>query len=808
MLRNHLKIALRDLWKNKGIASINVFSLSIGLACFALFTLYALNEFSFDRFHQRADRLFFVHQSVGELNGQKPRKDVILPMPLGPALKADLPDVAQFARLQSAGEVFLITPKGTVKEEAAFTDPAFFDMFSFPVLYGDPATALGDLNSVVLTKAMAQKLFGEDNPTDKILKIKIEDNFESFRVSAVTEDVPSNSSIRFGILLPMEKYAATKNGKAATTRWHRFSMMTFVELRPGSGLTADTATMAQFFLKYFPDDEKSLRAEGRWNRPERPFAFGFTPVRARHHDPMIGISPTPTLFLLGIGGIILLIACINFTTLAIGRSASRAREVGVRKFIGASRLQLSRQFLIEALLLSTCSTLVGGLLALALLPAFNELTDKNLTFDLQQFPELLGLIPALALVAGLLAGSYPAFVLSGLPALETLKNKLKIGGENWFTRSLVTFQFVLSVGLMACTFVTVRQLDFLRSRNPGFDKENVVVVNAEGANNPKNLLGVFRQSLAGQPQILGVSGAELSLGADAGWSMSGFDYKGQSKSLFEYYVDGDYMKVLGLQLLACRNFNPEIASDSLTSVIFNETAVREFGWTNETALGQVLTGYYEKEPEKNPVVIGVVRDYNFRSMHQAVQPMMFTHFHDYDPLQYFVRIAPGDPQPALERLQRAWASAEPLLPFRYNFLDENLDKFYASEEKLSRTIGLAGGIAVLLACLGLLGLTALSMLNRTREIGIRKVLGASVAGISGLLAKDFLKLVLIAIGIASPLAWYVMQQWLADFAYRIELQAWMFAGAGAAAVAVAVLTVGFQAVRAALANPVKSLRSE
>lgn len=808
MLQNYLKIALRDLWKNKGIAAINIFGLSIGLACFALFALYGLNEFSFDRFHEKAERLYVVHRSVGELNGQPPRKDIFLPMPLGPALAADLPDVAQYTRLQGAGELFLRSPKGTLKEDVSFADSSFFNLFSFPFLYGDPATALSGVSSVVLTKTMAQKLFGEDNPTDKLLEIKIEDKFESFRVSAVADDVPSNSSIKFGILLPLEKFAATERGRASATRWHRFSMQTFVELRPGSGLVADTASMAHFFLKYFPDDEKSLRAEGRWTRPERPFAFGFTPIRARHHDPLIGVSPTPTLFLLGIGAIILLIACINFTTLAIGRSTNRAREVGVRKAIGANRPQLSRQFLTEAILLSICSTLAGGLLAVGLLPVFNQLTGKDLTFNVQQFPELLWLAPGLALIAGLLAGAYPAFVLSGLPVLETLKNKVKIGGENWFTKLLVTFQFVLSVGLTVCTFVIVSQLDYMRSQNPGFDKENVVVINADGVNNPKRLLGLFRQSLERQPQILAISGAELSLGANAGWSTSNFDYKGQPKSLFEYYVDQDYMQVLDLQLLAGRNFDPRKSSDSLTSVIVNETAVREFGWTNETALGQVMTGYFEDEPEKNPIVIGVVRDYHFRSLHQVVQPMMFTHFHDYEPLQYFVRIAPGDPKPALEQIQRAWSSVEPLLPFRYTFLDENLQKFYAGEEKLSRTVGLAGGIAVLLACLGLLGLSALSTANRIKEIGIRKVLGASVTGITGLLAQDFLKLVCIAILVASPLAYWSMQRWLSDFAYRIELQWWMFAAAGAVAVAVAVLTVGFQSVRAALANPVKSLRSE
>lgn len=808
MLSNYLKLAFRSLWKNKGIAAINIFGLSLGLACFSLFLLHVVDEFSFDRFHAKADRLFAVYQAEGEINNQPARKSNYLPMPLGPALGADLPDVERFTRLQGMGEAFVRTPQGVVKEGLSFADPAFFEMFSFPFLYGNEATALASPDKVVLTEEMALKLFGESNPIGEILEIKIEENFEPFTVSAVAKNLPSNSTIKFGILLPFEKFAATERGRQSADRWHRFSMQTFVELRPGSGLVNDTARMAQFFLKYFPDDEKELRTKGRWNKPEHPFTFCFMPIRAMHHDPDLGTNPQFALILLAIGGIILLIACINFTTLAIGRSAGRAREIGVRKVVGASRTQLSRQFLTEAILLSTVSTAVGVAVAATLLPVFNQLADKKLVFDFQQFPELLWLVPALCVVVGGLAGSYPAFVLSGFSPLETLRSKLKIGGENWFTRSLVTFQFVLSVGLMACTFIMVRQLDFLRAKNPGFSKENVVVVNAEGGTDPKAILQRFRQSLLERPEILGVSGTELSLGADAGWSTSGFDYEGKVKNIFEYYIDPEYLQVLHLQLLAGRNFDLTITADSVNSVILNETAVRDFGWTNESAIGQVLTGYNERDPKRNPVVIGVVRDYNFRSLHDPVKPMMFTHFKDYQPLQFFVRIAPGDPQTALEHIRSAWTNAEPVLPFRYVFLDENIQKFYAPEARLSKTIGLAGGIAVLLACLGLFGLAALSTVNRTKEIGIRKVLGASIAEITGLLAKDFLKLVMVSFVIASPIAWWVMRQWLAEFAYRIDMKWWMFAVAGLTAVTVAFLTVSFQTIKAALANPVKSLRSD
>ncbi|MCC6410736.1 MAG: ABC transporter permease [Saprospiraceae bacterium] len=811
MLRNYLTIAFRSLFKNKVISVINIVGLSVGLACFALFALYVLNEYSFDRFHKNADRLYAVYEGIGEISGMPAQKLTNLPMPLGPALKADLPDVERFARLQGVGETFLVrTASGIVEEKACYADPAFFDMFSFPFVYGHASSALAAPNNVVLTEKMAHKLFGEANPTGKTVEINIlgGDRFEPFTVSGIAQDLPSNSTIQFGIVMPFEKFAATERGKAGATDWGNLAMQTFVELRPGSGLANDQKRLDQFFLKYYPDVEKSVRDNGLWNKPEPPVNYGLVSIQSLHHDPVLGINPALSLILLGIGGIILLIACINFTTLSIGRSAGRAREIGMRKVIGASRAQLAKQYLVEAVLLSGISTAVGLALAMLLLPVFNALTDKQLAFNFQQFPELFWLVPGLAVVVGLLAGSYPAFVLSGFSSLETLKNKLKIDGENWFTKSLVTFQFVLSVGLMACTFIMLRQMHFLRSKDLGFNQENVVVVSADGSEDPTKTLARFRQALANRPEIAGIGSAELSLGAGQGLSNVKFAYQGQDKILFEYAVNEEYLRVLNMPLVSGRNFDPGIVSDSVTSVILNESAVREFGWTNETALGQVLTGYNMQDPKRDPVVIGVSRDFHYRSLHEKVYPMMFNMFHDRLPWQFFVRLAPGDPRPALDHMKSAWAGVEPILPFRYVFLDENLRKFYVTETRMSTTIGWAGGIAVFLACLGLFGLATLSTHNRTKEIGIRKVLGASVAAITALLTKDFLKLVVVAIVLATPIAYYFMQQWLADFAYRIDMSWWMFALAGAAAVVVAFLTVGYQSVRAGLANPVESLRRE
>jgi len=423
---------------------------------------------------------------------------------------------------------------------------------------------------------------------------------------------------------------------------------------------------------------------------------------------------------------------------------------------------------------------------------------------LHQFPELIWLIIGLTLAVGILSGSYPALVLSGFRPLEVLKQKIKVGGSNFFTRSLVTVQFVLSIGLIASTAIILQQLRFMTTQNPGFQKENIVVVNAGDVDGGK-IYPLFKQAVLHDPNIVGIAGAELGLGEGEGWSRSNFDYKGKSKEAFEYFIDADYIPLMSMQIVRGRNFDRNVTADTLTSVIVNEAMVRDFGWSLDSAVGQQLTGYSET---KTPIVIGVVKDFHYRPFSEEVKPQMFQQFNGYAPYKFFVRIKPGDPSKSLASLNKAWSSLVPDLPFRYNFLDEKLNNFYKSEIRWSRIIGWAGGISVFLACLGLLGLAALAAVNRTKEIGIRKVLGASIANIIGLLSKDFLKLVIIAIVIASPLAWYFMSKWLQDFAYRINIGLAVFLIAGLAAALLALITISIQAIRAAVANPVKSLRTE
>jgi putative ABC transport system permease protein len=385
-----------------------------------------------------------------------------------------------------------------------------------------------------------------------------------------------------------------------------------------------------------------------------------------------------------------------------------------------------------------------------------------------------------------------------------LKSKIRVSGGNIFTKSLVTVQFALSVGLIICTMIILQQTKYMSGKNPGFNKDNIVVVDANGVNT-KKIYPLFKQAIASRADVAGVASADMSLGEGMGWSRSGFEYNGTHKDVFEYFIDSDYIPVLGMKLVAGRNFDSRIAADSVTSVIVNEAMVKDFGWTINNAVGQQIKGYMET---KTPVVIGVIRNFNYRPFKEEVQPQMFHQFAGYEPYKFLVRIKQGNPALAIAAMQKAWTASVTELPFQYNFLDESLDNFYKAERRWSSIIGWAGGISVFLACLGLLGLAALAAVNRTKEIGIRKVLGASISNIVGLLSKDFLKLVLIAIIIASPLALYFMSRWLRDFAYRIQISWWVFFIAGVSALLIALVTVSFQAIRAALTNPVKNLRSE
>lgn len=812
MIKHYFKIALRSLGRQKVLSFINIIGLSLGLACFSLFLLYAVNEFNFDRFHKNADNIYRVYRWTEGLKGEEPQGDVYMPSPLGPALKADLPEVANYVRLQEAWSESFVKVDGSIrKTNISFADPSFFTVFSFPMIYGNGSTALKEFQHIVITRNKARDLFGTDNVVGRTIDVRVDDEYVPFTISGVAAEIPANSSIRFDIIGNFEFMETLGSNKRGVNNWNRSSYITYVQLKEGSGLPNDAKKLASFRHKYYPTEEEELRKAGySWTGTAPPVRFALQPLRSAHTDTIIwggsveSVNPRSIWILLSIAAAVLMIACINFTTLAIGRSARRAKEVGIRKVIGGARRQLAMQFLSEAILLSILSAIIGFFLVKLFLPYFNGLSGRNLTFSLSTYPEMIWMLGGLVLLVGILAGSYPALILSGFRPIEVLKSKIRVSGANIFTKSLVTVQFALSIGLIICTMIILKQTKYMSSKNPGFNRDNIIIVSSD-YKKAKEIYPLFTQAISSRADIVGVAGADLGLGEEQGFMRSGFEYKGSHKEVFEYYIDKNYIPLMGMQLLAGRNFDSQIGQDTLTSIIVNEAMVKNFGWTAQNAIGQELKGYSET---KTPVVIGVVKDFHYRPLKEEVMPQLFHQYADYSPAKIFVRIRAGNPAPALAAMQKAWNGVVTDVPFTYHFLDESLDKFYHAERKWSSIIGWAGGISIFLACLGLFGLASLAAVNRTKEIGIRKVLGASVSSIVGLLSKDFLKLVCIALLIATPLAWYFMHKWLQDFAYRITIGSWIFIAAGILALLVAFVTISFQAIRAGVAKPVKSLRTE
>jgi putative ABC transport system permease protein len=469
---------------------------------------------------------------------------------------------------------------------------------------------------------------------------------------------------------------------------------------------------------------------------------------------------------------------------------------------------LRRQFLTEAFLTTLLAFALGYALAILLLPFFNGYAGRSLTFSFERYPALLWMNIAFIAIVTLLSGGYPAWMLSSFRAVDVLKSRLRFGGSNGFTRSLVTLQFVLSTGLIIAAVVMVQQLQYMRSKDPGFAKENVVVVNAHNIPDIKKLYTRFKQGLSGNPGISGVASADIGLGDHEGISVRRYNDEGRLMEFHPFFVDPDYVRVLGMQLIAGRDLSERIAADSVHSVLINETMARSLGWSPAAAIGRQLKKIQSGDSAAPPTVVGVVKDINYQGMDMAIQPQLFNAFKGGIPGHFFVRIRPGDPSRALAIIKKEWEKAAPGYSLQYRFLDEDLERYYIAEGRLSHIVSWAGGVSIVLACLGLLGLAMLTALNRTREIGIRKILGASLQGIVGLISRDFLRLVTLALVIAIPLAWYFMHRWLDGYYYRIQLSWWVYALPCVSVLAVAWFTVALQALKAAQANPVESLRVE
>ncbi|MFB0497222.1 putative ABC transport system permease protein [Mucilaginibacter sp. OAE612] len=801
MIKSYFKIALRALAKQKVLSFINIFGLSVGIACFSLFMLYAINEFSFDGFHKNATNTYLVLDANGKQNIKALAGVVYTPMPLGPAMKQELPGVANYVRYIQPYETFVKIKNETRRENIAYADSSFYHVFSFKFRYGNAKSAINGLHSIVLTENTAERLFGKTNAIGESLQVKIGDVLESFIVTAIAENPPSNSSFQYSMLINFDCFGKTRSGKMGANDWWMNVFVTIVQLKPGSTLAGNSKLLSSFWQRHFPTEKSG--------------GYNLVPIRNIHTSAALAgmkvppVDPKSIWILLSIAGGVLLIACINFTTLAMGRSASRAKEVGIRKVIGGTKKALAVQFLTESLLLAFFSTMIGLILVYLLLPYFNQLSGRELSFSFAQFPMLTVLIAGLVLVVGVLSGCYPALVLAGFNTVEVLRAKIRLGGANFFTKGLVTFQFVLSATLIVSAIIITQQLHYMESRSPGFNKENVLVVGTLGVPGSKQLFPLFKQELSRYPGISGLASADIGLGEHEGTGFADFSYNGKPINTKQFHIDPGYIPTLGMHLLAGRNFDPVIASDTVNAVIINESMMKELGWRLESCIGRQLEGYGDLG-FKNPTVVGVVRDFNFQPLTDRVQPALFHQFErSRESLNFFyVRLQPGNPSKALAAVQSAWKKIAPDYPLQYNFLDEDINRFYQAEARLGNIISWAGGIAIFLGCLGLLGLSALAVVNRTKEIGIRRVLGASVPAIINLISKDFLGLVVGAFLISTPITWWFMNKWLQAYVYRVSIEWWFFCLGYIAIILVALLTLLFQAIKAAIGNPVKSLRTE
>jgi putative ABC transport system permease protein len=807
MLKSYLKTAFRNLTKHKGHAFINIGGLATGMACCLLVVLFIRNEWTYDRFHERADRLYraWVLEDYGE---DQRFFNTVTPFPLGPALAQAYPEVEAYVRVVRTSN--LVRHGATsISETIHLVDPDFFEVFDFPLVAGEPSAVFKELNTVVLSERFAARYFADADPVGQTLAMEVGDRFEDFVVTGVAEDVPTNSSIQFDVLVPFEKGTGWQWGERAQEAWFNVTPETYIALRADAEVTALEAK--------FPD----LVAGVLGDRVEPgQYTIGLQPMTGIHLDPdmPLGIAtvsdPSYSYILGAIALFVLLIACINFMTLSIGRSAGRALEVGVRKVMGADRGQLMRQFWGEALLMTGLALVIGLALARAFLPLFNDLAGQQLALRLDA--SLFVAVAALLAVVGLASGGYPALVLSRFRPVEVLKGSLRVSGDaSLLRRTLVVVQFSLSIFLIASTLLMRDQLHYLQTRSLGFDKEQVVVVPTNlQPDDGMPLAERFRNELEGRPGIVSVAAARYTFAAGS-WLNAGYYSDGGAYRFFNInVVDHDYVSTLGLEIVQGRDFSREITADQAQAVLVNEAFVAEYGW--EDPLAAHIPGDFGDHQ-----IIGVVRDFNYASLHTEVEPLALVL--DLDALyqgiadvnsgqartpKILVRIRPDDLPATVALLERTWNTASPGQAFSYSFLDEAVDSQYRQEERLGQMVGIASMLSILIACLGVFGLAALSVARRTKEIGVRKVMGASIPQIVVLLSRDFTVLILIAFALAVPATYLFMDPWLADFAYRVGIGPVPFLLSGMAALVIAWLTVGYQSIRAALANPVKALRYE
>ncbi|MDX1939620.1 MAG: FtsX-like permease family protein [Saprospiraceae bacterium] len=801
MLQNYFTIALRHLSRNKAYSFINIFGLAIGLTCFILIATYVLFELSYDNFQEKRDQIFRL--SLKAVSNGEVREVVMTPTAAYPAFNREFPEVVTGVRIYdvSGFSPIVVNYEDRLFEERGFlyADSTFFDMFSFKVLRGNPNTLLDDINTVVLTESAAKKYFGDEDPLDKAITAN---GTRAFKVTGIVADPPANSQIKFSFIA---SFHSLENWREEI--WSSANFITYLQLsdpKLAKPLEAKIRTYVNKALGGQMNDNNYL-------------TYLLQPMRDVHLRARVegGIEPGSDIryvyIFSAIALLILAIACINYMNLSTARAAERAREVGVRKVIGALHNQLFQQFLGESTLVTFSALLLGLFGAYLLMPTFNQLTNREMTFVFLENPSALAGLIGIGLLVSLIAGSYPALMLSGFQPIRVLKGDFKTsGGGVQLRKALVVFQFAVSIFLIVGTIVVQNQLAFIQNRKLGYNKDQVLVLPTD--NIIRGNLERFKNEFEAIPNVQSVALAtETPTFIKGGYSIWAEGYpEGFSLSVNAVAADKDFVPTLGMNLLQGSNFSDadfaDVNQDSFQlkkyKFILNESAAAKLGWKPEDAVGKRanLNG-------RQGEIKAVVEDFHFVSMHEAIGPLVI--FIDNVQLNKIMLKLSGDNlSSTISALENKWKTLAPHRPFDYQFLDEEFDVLYSTEKRTGSIAATFAGLAIFIACLGLFGLTAFAAQQRTKEIGVRKVLGATIMDIVTLLSKDFLLLVAISMLIAFPAAWWAMNNWLEAFVYRINVSWWIFALAGFGALAIALLTVSSQAIRAANTNPVESLRSE
>lgn len=816
MLKNYLKIAFRTLWRSKVHSVINIAGLSLGIAVCILIVLFVKDEWTFDAFHKKADRIYraYVKEDYGK---DQQFFNTVTPFPLGPTLLENVPEVEAQVRINRIGSQVKVNDN-QFSEQVTIAGQDFFEVFDFELMEGDK-DVLRQANHVVLTERYAEKYFGKEDPLNKIITIELNETAEAFTVKAVVEDIPTNSSITFDVLISDLNYPKLYNDRVLNSAWFNITPETYVLLQEGTDQVQVEAK--------FPSVFRSKLGEEAYT--ESKYTVGLQPMRSIHLDMSFpeGMAPVSnprySYILSAVALLILLVACINFVTLSIGRSLKRAKEVGIRKVAGAMRSQLIAQFIGEAVIVTIFSLALGFLLAFLFLPTFNQMAAKSLSIGFNVFTLMVA--GSLVLIIGLIAGSYPAFILSNFKPITILKGSIHgVSSKQGLRKVLVGVQLVLSVFLISSTLIMRKQLEFLQNKNLGYNREQLAVVPLnvprggrmiERINLGFEKVNVFKQEMSGIPDIAGICGSSHDFG-NGSWMNIGYtDDNGSYRTFHLNTVEPDYFSVLKIEFVAGRSFDKNNSSDVRRAIVVNEAFVKEMGWSDP--IGQRIPGKNFPDHE----VIGVVKDFNYESLYTRVDPLVMVLdptilapgieniMVDNSPMpKLFLRLKPGNMMATIDQVKSVWDKLTGGEEFVFNFVDEQLAQQYAREQNLGKIIRIATLLAILIGSLGLYGLASLAMQGRVKEIGIRKVLGATERSLLLLLSKDYVLLVVVSLLISVPITWIVMRDWLAGFEYRVNIGVGVFLLSGCVALGIALLTISYQALRTAWTQPAETLKYE